>query len=140
MKVRSILNEHMGADSVQFLSITLDAPWDTVERMAGYAKSYQIENEAGLPRWLFLSGKYAETERLRRSMGVYDLDPVVDADKTQHSGIVTFGNDRTDRWAALPSEMDAAQIVEAMIRVAGRTQEERDRSLEAVKDSLFKER
>lgn len=130
----------MGADSVQFLSITLDAPWDTVERMAEYAKSYRIENEEGLPRWLFLTGKYAQTERLRRSMGVYDLDPVIDADKTQHSGIISFGNDRTNRWAALPSEMDAAQIVEAIIRITGRTQEERDRSLEAVKYSLFKER
>ena len=29
-----------------------------------------------------------------------------DADKTEHAGIVTFGNDKTNWWAAVPAMID----------------------------------
>ncbi|MCH7892030.1 MAG: copper-binding protein, partial [Gemmatimonadetes bacterium] len=35
------------------------------------------------------------------------------------AGIITFGNDRTDRWAALPALMKADEIVETFHRVTG---------------------
>jgi protein SCO1/2 len=48
---------------------------------------------------------------------MYELDPVLDADKSSHSGIVTFGNDRTDRWAALPAEMDSEDLARTVLRI-----------------------
>ena len=77
-----------------------------------YATRYRAE-----PGWLFLTGNYDDIEQLRWSMGVYDLDPIIDADKTQHGNILTFGNDRTDRWAALPAEIYPASIVAAIGRI-----------------------
>lgn len=70
------------------------------------------------PGWLFLTGKPAEIDRLRRELGAYDLDPAIDADPTQHSGLVAIGNDRTDRWTALPLLMDRAQLVSTIVRIA----------------------
>ena len=50
-------------------------------------------------------------------MGVYDTDPIIDADKTQHGNILTFGNDRNDKWAALPALIKPGQIVKAVLRI-----------------------
>lgn len=67
------------------------------------------------PGWLFLTGNYDEIDRLRHELGVYDLDPEIDADKTQHSGILTFGNDHTDRWTALPVLMQPQQLAKTIL-------------------------
>jgi protein SCO1 len=40
---------------------------------------------------------------LRRKLGFADSDPVLDADQAQHIGVVRFGNDSLDRWAACPA-------------------------------------
>ncbi len=47
---------------------------------------------------------------------VYDPDPVVDADLYSHAGLVTFGNESTGRWSALPGTMRADQITKAILR------------------------
>ncbi len=69
------------------------------------------------PGWLYLTGDYDEIESLRYKLGVYDLDPIIDADKTQHSGIITFGSYKTDRWAALPALMNSEEIAETVLRI-----------------------
>ena len=35
----------------------------------------------------------------------------------RNHGLVTFGDERTGRWAALPSLMKPKQIVDAMLRI-----------------------
>ena len=47
------------------------------------------------------------------------IDPEIDADKTEHAGIVTFGNDMTNWWAAVPALMEANLVADAMIRIVG---------------------
>ena len=69
------------------------------------------------PGWLYLTGDYDDVESLRYSLGVYDLDPVIDADKESHAGIITFGNDRTNRWAALPALMNTRGIARTISRI-----------------------
>ena len=54
---------------------------------------------------------------LRRILGLYDPDPVIDADKTQHTGLITFGNDRTGRWAALPALMPSEELARTILRI-----------------------
>lgn len=99
--------------NVVMVSISIDPEIDTPEVLNQYATMHRAQR----PGWYFLTGDYDEIEQLRRSLGVYDLDPVVDADKTSHSGLVTFGNDRTSRWAALPSLMDSKGLVRTILRI-----------------------
>ncbi len=109
-RVHALLGDRVG-DDILMLSITLDPKTDTPGVLKRYSDLFGAKKG-----WLYLTGNYDEIDLLRRRLGVYDLDPVIDADITQHSGIITFGNDRTDRWAALPALMESAEIVEAIYR------------------------
>jgi len=110
--VYDYLAGRMGRDMLM-LSISIDPEVDTPDVLMRYAEIF----DGPKPGWLFLTDDYAEIDRLRRSLGVYDLDPVVDADKTQHAGIITFGNDRTNRWAALPAMMDSKELARTILRI-----------------------
>ena len=81
--------------------------------MAKYRELSGIED----PEWFHLTGDYVEIEQLRRSLGAYDLDPEIDADRDEHAGIITFGNDVTNWWIALPALMDAKEIAETIVRI-----------------------
>lgn len=109
--VHKHLGDHVGRDLLM-LSISLDPAIDTPKVLKEYVSRF-----GEFPGWYFLTGDYDDIEQLRYKMGVYDLDPVIDADKTQHAGIITFGNDRTDRWAALPALMDPRGIVQTVLRI-----------------------
>ena len=114
VKIHRLLGDRVG-DDILMLSITIDGDkLDSPEALRGFADRYGGTK----PGWLYLTGNYEEIDELRHALGAYDLDPVIDADKTQHSGLLTFGNDRTDRWSALPALMDSGQIVEAILRVS----------------------
>ena len=69
--------------------------------------------------WIFLTGKAKSIESLRRRLGVYNRDPAIDADRTQHGGLVVYGNDALDRWAAISGLNKPESIVRAVLRVAG---------------------
>ncbi len=112
VEVYDYLAGRMGRDMLM-LSISIDPEVDTPDALMRYAVIF----DGPKPGWLFLTGDYAEIDQLRRSLGVYDLDPVVDADKTQHSGILTFGNDRTNQWAALPAMMDSKGLARTILRI-----------------------
>jgi protein SCO1/2 len=94
------------------LSITLDPARDTVEVLRQYARMLGAK-----PGWYFLTGKHEEIEMLRHKLGVYDPDPAVDADKTQHAGIVVYGNEALGRWAAIPGLARAEFIAETVLKV-----------------------
>ena len=100
-------------EEITMLSISIDPEVDTPGRMKEYWELFGSK-----PGWLMLTGDEDEINRLRRQMGVYDLDPVVDADKTEHAGIITFGNDRTDRWTALPVFMHHERMLDTIFETA----------------------
>src|SRR5207237_5515676 len=93
----------VGRDMFMY-SITLDPATDTPEVLKNYAKKVG----AG-PGWTFLTGKKETIDKLRRKLGVYDRDPVIDADITQHGGLVVYGNDAIGRWASL-SGLDKTEV------------------------------
>ncbi len=108
--VHELFEKWMGRD-ITILSLSIDPEIDTPGRLLRYWEVFGSK-----PGWLFLTGDYEEIDLLRHELGVYDLDPVIDADKTQHSGIITFGNDRTNRWSALPILMDVRQLAGTILR------------------------
>jgi protein SCO1 len=90
-------------------SITLDSGHDTPRVLKEFARMYGAK-----PRWLFLTGKQHEIELLRHKLGYADPDPVRDKDKSRHLGVIRYGNEAMDRWAACPVEMNPERIAESI--------------------------
>ena len=70
--------------------------------MPDYHHEYAKKHKTGLG-WQFLIANYADIEVIRKSIGFYDLDPRVDADRTQHAGVVRIGHDAYNRWMMAPA-------------------------------------
>ena len=93
-KVQDLLGDRMGKD-IFFYSVTLEPEKDTVPILKEYAEDiFEVK-----PGWLFLTGKQADIDTLRRAQGFYDNDPERDADVTLHSSSARIGNDFQQRWA-----------------------------------------
>jgi len=104
------MGEEVGRD-LHIYSISLDSEVDTPERLKAYAERYDVG-----PGWTFFTGDPAEIDELRHSLGAFDPDPVVDADKTQHSGLLVFGNEPRGRWCALPGQLPPEAIARTLRR------------------------
>jgi protein SCO1 len=113
VKVQELLGDRVGKD-VFFVSISLDPENDGPAELRSYAEAHGVK-----PGWRFLTGSKADVERLRRRLGFWDPDPAVDRDKSQHAGLVVFGNDRRGWWAALPAMSNPERIAAAVTRIAG---------------------
>jgi protein SCO1 len=111
-RINDILGRRMKRDIVM-VSLSIDPVADTPARLKQYWESFGAK-----PGWLFLTGKPGDVARLRRELGAYDLDPVIDANPAQHAGFITVGNDRKDRWAALPLLMHTPQLVGTILRIS----------------------
>ncbi|HEV7550893.1 MAG TPA: SCO family protein [Candidatus Angelobacter sp.] len=96
VRVQRMLSDRIGHD-IYMYSITLDPEVDTPKRLREYAAMHRVG--AG---WLFLTGKSADIELLRRSLGFVQRNPLRDADKTNHIGVIRFGTEASMRWAACP--------------------------------------
>jgi protein SCO1 len=104
VKVQHILGERVGRDIFMY-SLTLKPEEDTPQVLKQYADSFNIG-----PGWLFLTGKPDDVELLRQKLGFVDVDPVLDRDKSQHVGMVLYGNETRDRWSACPALSEADLI------------------------------
>ena len=96
-QVQKALGDRVGRD-IHMYSITLLPDFDTPKVL----KKYAADNKVG-PGWQFLTGKFSDIEIVRRKLGFYDLDPVADADRTQHAGVVRIGNDAYNNWMMAPA-------------------------------------
>src|SRR5687767_63373 len=96
-RLQRALGARAGQD-VFLYSITLDPAYDTPDVLNGYARTV----EAG-PAWQFLTGTVEDIELLRRKLGFVNPDAALDADRSQHAGLLLFGNEPADRWAACPA-------------------------------------
>lgn len=111
--VQDLLGERLGRD-VFMHSISIRPEEDGVAELAQFARRYQ-------PRegWNYLTGRKADIEVLRRKLGFWDPDPVLDSGKTRHTGLFRYGNERYDRWAACPSLQSARQVANSLIWMHG---------------------
>jgi protein SCO1/2 len=69
------------------------------------------------PGWTFLTGDPKDIESIRRKLGFTNPDPKLDADKSQHIGMVRYGNEALQRWAACPGQANAGWIVQSVLFV-----------------------
>jgi protein SCO1/2 len=109
VKVQGQLGARLGRD-VFMLSISIDPDTDTPPVLKNYATTHSAK-----PGWLFLTGSKGDVDVIRRKLGVFDDDP----DMTQHTGILTYGNERTGAWDAMPVIASPTTIARALLRVAG---------------------
>ncbi len=96
-KLQKKLGKKLGRD-VHIYSISLDPEKDTPKELKKYAQSVGAR-----PGWTFLTGEKDDIDALRRRLGFWSPDPVRDAKRFSHTGILLIGNDKLDRWMATPS-------------------------------------
>jgi protein SCO1/2 len=96
LRVQKLLEPRVGREIFMY-SISIKPEEDTPEVLARYAQGVGVG-----PGWLFLTGDGSDIERIRRKLGAVDPDPAVDADKSQHIGMIRYGNEPSERWAACP--------------------------------------
>jgi len=96
VRVQKLLGDRVGRD-IFFYSITLKPEEDSPEVLEAYAAKQGVG-----PGWLFLTGKSEDIELLRTKLGFRYDDPVEDADKSNHVGMIRMGNEPYMRWAACP--------------------------------------
>lgn len=104
-KVQDLVGDRMGKD-VFFYSVSLDPERDTVPILREYAEDI-FEAKPG---WLFLTGKRADVDLLRRRQGYIDQDPERDANPALHSSTGRVIVDQHDRWAMVPLITSPANI------------------------------
>jgi protein SCO1/2 len=105
VKVQDRLGERLGRDLFMY-SLTLEPQHDTPEVLRHYSMMYGTK-----PGWSFLTGKPENLEALRIKLGFRDLDPVEDADRSNHTGVILYGNDKLNRWSACPALASIDEIM-----------------------------
>jgi protein SCO1 len=110
VEVQRVLGTRLGRE-ITLLSISLDPAHDTPAVLNAYAQAHR----AG-PGWYFLTGKRDAIDLLRRRLGAYELDPAVDADRSQHTGLVILGNEPKGRWKAIAALSKPIRIRQAIER------------------------
>ena len=109
VRVQKLLREY-GRSDVFFYSITIKPEEDTPEVLEEYANRHHVG-----PEWLFLTGASADIELIRHQLRFVDIDPAVDANKSNHIGMVRFGNEPQVRWAACPGQANPEHIARTML-------------------------
>ena len=95
-------------------SLTLEPEQDTPEVLKRHMQAHGVG-----PGWTFLTGKHEDIELLRRKFGLVGLDPVVDADASQHTGMIRIGNEPYQRWSACRGQERAEWIAKEILWLEG---------------------
>jgi protein SCO1 len=109
VKVQELLKDRVGKD-IFIYSITLRPEQDTPDALKDYAKMHGVK-----PGWLFLTGRPADIEVLRRKLGFTDPDPELDKDKANHIGLLRIGNEVTNVWMATPGVSKPHNVVKRIL-------------------------
>ena len=110
VRVQKLLGERVGRD-IFINSITLKPAEDTPQALKEYADMHGIK-----PGWALLTGKPPDVERLRRSLGFTNLEPLLDRDKSQHIGNIRYGSEPLMQWTAIPGMTTPESIAKAITR------------------------
>jgi len=108
LRVQNLLGNRVGKDMFIY-SFTLKPQEDTVMALHHYAHMHHVK-----PGWLFLTGSVDDMELLRRKLGYVDPDPEVDKDKSNHIGVLKYGNEPLQRWGGCPGLTTPSFIVEML--------------------------
>ena len=108
VRLQTILGDRVGKDIFMY-SFTLKPKEDTVAAMKHYAEMHKVK-----PGWLFLTGSVDDMETVRRKLGFVDPDPEVDKDKSNHIGVLKYGNEPLERWGGCPGMQSPEWIAETL--------------------------
>lgn len=108
MRVQKLLGDRVGKDIFMY-SFTLKPEEDSVAALRHYAHMHHIQ-----PGWSFLTGSPADMETVRRKLGYVDPDPEVDKDKSNHIGVIKYGNEPLERWGGCPALSKPTWIVKTL--------------------------
>lgn len=97
---------------VRFISMTVDPERDGPAELKRFAAAQGLS-----PSWQLVTGAPEDLATLRRKLGVYDPDPVVDGDAASHAGVIILGNEPTGRWMKVPALVNPVRIQQAVERV-----------------------
>lgn len=113
MNVQKLLADRIGRDIFMY-SITLRPEKDKPKELAHYVEMHGIK-----PGWTFLTGRPHDIEKLRRSLGFYDNNPELDKDRTNHIGMIRYGNETRQWWAMCPGQAKPAWIARSILWMDG---------------------
>jgi len=108
VRLQEMLGNRVGKDIFMY-SFTLKPKEDTVAAMKHYAHMHKVK-----PGWLFLTGSVDDMETVRRKLGFVDPDPEVDKDKSNHIGVLKYGNEPLERWGGCPGMSSPEWIAEML--------------------------
>jgi len=111
VRVQKLLGDRVGQD-IFMCSFSLKPEEDTPAALRDYARRHGVG-----PGWTFLTGDPADLELLRRRLGFADPDPARDADRSNHTGMVRYGNEPLHLWAAFPGMSRADAIAKEILWV-----------------------
>jgi protein SCO1 len=111
-RLHEMIGERAGRD-VFMLSISLQPRFDRPQDLRAYMKLNGIER----PGWTFLTGSAHSVDRVRRALGFYDRDPAIDADLSQHTGMLRIGNDALRRWCMAPALLKPELLFESLMAI-----------------------
>jgi protein SCO1/2 len=104
-RVQDLLGGRIGRD-IFIISITVNPSHDTPEVLEAYA-----EKQGARPGWTFATGREADIDEIRRRLGLYDSKSFTD-----HTGLLTFGNEPAGKWGATPALDRPENIVYSVLR------------------------
>jgi protein SCO1/2 len=119
LRLRRTLTEEFGRENLNFVCLTLDPVHDQPEVLQRYASALRVDNQSELAPIYFCTGPPENVDAVRRALGMYDPDPVVDADISQHAAKIVFGNDLLNRWSGMPAGLPVEDLHETALRIAG---------------------
>jgi protein SCO1/2 len=108
VRLQKVLGNRVGKDIFMY-SFTLKPKEDTVAALKHYAHMHKVK-----PGWLFLTGSVDDMETLRRKLGYVDPDPEVDKDRSNHIGVIKYGNEPLERWGGCPGMSSPEWIAETL--------------------------
>ncbi len=109
-RVQALLGPRLGRE-VRVASITIDPVRDSPVVLKGYAKQFDAR-----PGWQFLTGWPNDIEKIRRKLGAFDRDPEIDKDRTQHTGMLVYGNEVRGRWGRVSGLAEPKLILSSITR------------------------
>jgi len=124
LRLRRSLTDEFGKDNLHFVCLTLDPANDQPEVLRRYARTLGVEEDELAPIY-FCTGLPENVEAVRRALGMYDPDPAVDADISQHAAKIVFGNDLLNRWSGMPAGLPVEDLQETALRIAGTSDRQR---------------
>jgi protein SCO1 len=105
LQVQDLLGDRLGKD-IFIYSLTLEPEHDSPQVLKRYAEKHGVR-----PGWTFLTGTPETMEMLRRTLGFIHPDPAADAVRSNHTGILLYGNDSLNRWSGCSASTEASEIV-----------------------------